>query len=109
MRERGSTIIIIAQRLGILNLSDKVLVLDNGMMNAFGKRREVAEKIRSGRTVIPVRSPQFIAEQKVVLGHPTKSPRESPPPVIARGPDAEENARGHVHERCERLHQHDRA
>jgi PrtD family type I secretion system ABC transporter len=62
MKNRGSTIIIIAQRLSILNLSDKVLVLDNGMMNAFGKRRDIAEKIRSGRTAIPVRNPQLASK-----------------------------------------------
>jgi ABC-type protease/lipase transport system fused ATPase/permease subunit len=63
MRDRGSTIVIIAQRLGILSLSDKILILDNGMMNAFGKRRDIAEKIRSGHTVIPVRNPQITARK----------------------------------------------
>jgi PrtD family type I secretion system ABC transporter len=66
MRQRGSTIVIIAQRLGILNMSDKVLVLDNGRMNAFGTRRDVAGKIRNGRTIIPVRNPQIIATRKSV-------------------------------------------
>ncbi|MFU0504447.1 type I secretion system permease/ATPase [Pseudaminobacter sp. NGMCC 1.201702] len=66
MRQRGSTIVIIAQRLGILNMSDKVLVLDNGRMNAFGSRRDVAGKIRNGRTIIPVRNPQIIAARKAV-------------------------------------------
>lgn len=59
MRDRGSTIIVIAQRLGILNMADKVLILDNGMINAFGNRREIAEKIRNGRTSIPVRQPRI--------------------------------------------------
>jgi PrtD family type I secretion system ABC transporter len=63
MRDRGSTIIIIAQRLGILNLSNTILVLDNGAMNAFGKRRDIAEKIKSGRTAIPVRSSQVAASK----------------------------------------------
>ena len=66
MRQRGSTIVIIAQRLGILNMSDKVLVLDNGRMNAFGTRRDVAGKIRNGRTIIPVRNPQIMATRKSV-------------------------------------------
>lgn len=71
MKARGSTIIIIAQRLQILSLSDKILVLDNGMINAFGNRREVASKIKSGRTAIPIRRPQIIAARKSVkqLGH----------------------------------------
>lgn len=66
MRERGSTIIIIAQRFGVLNMSDKLLVLDNGVMNAFGTRRDVAEKIRSGRTVIPARSQQVVLTQRSI-------------------------------------------
>lgn len=67
MRQRGSTIIIIAQRLGILNMADKVLVLDNGRADAFGNRKDVAGKIKSGRTSIPVRHPQIIAARKSTL------------------------------------------
>lgn len=93
MRQRGSTIIIIAQRLQILSLSDKILVLDNGMMNAFGNRREVAGKIKSGRTAIPVRRPQIIATRKLVkqLGHKgtSQSARSGP----ANGVVAEEAER----------------
>lgn len=65
MRRRGSTIIIIAQRLGILNIADKILVLDNGRMDAFGNRKDVAGKIMSGRTSIPVRHPRIIARKGV--------------------------------------------
>jgi ABC-type protease/lipase transport system fused ATPase/permease subunit len=61
MRRRGSTIVIIAQRLRVLNMSDKVLLLDNGMMNAFGNRREVAGKIKSARTTVPTGQQQIIA------------------------------------------------
>ena len=67
MRQRGSTIIIIAQRLGILNMADKVLVLDNGRADAFGNRKDVAGKIKSGRTSIPVRHPQVFAARKSAL------------------------------------------
>jgi PrtD family type I secretion system ABC transporter len=58
MRQRGVTIVIIAQRLGVLSVSDKILVLDNGVANAFGSRRDVIERIKSGQTAIPVRAPQ---------------------------------------------------
>jgi PrtD family type I secretion system ABC transporter len=54
MKSRGSTIIIIAQRLGILSVADNVLVLDNGMVNAYGERRDIAERIAQGRTAIKV-------------------------------------------------------
>ena len=60
MRRRGATIIIIAQRLGILSMADKILVLDQGKMDAFGDRREVAGKIRAGRTSLPARNPQMV-------------------------------------------------
>ena len=75
MRNRGSTVIIIAQRLGILNLADKVLVLDKGTVNAFGNRRDIAEKIRNGRTSIPVRRPRITAAARSVrrLGSKTGS------------------------------------
>ncbi|MFL4998502.1 MAG: type I secretion system permease/ATPase, partial [Microvirga sp.] len=54
MKSRGATIIVIAQRLGILSVADSVLVLDNGMVNAYGERREIAERIAQGRTAIRV-------------------------------------------------------
>jgi PrtD family type I secretion system ABC transporter len=54
MKSRGATIIVIAQRLGILSVADSVVVLDNGMVNAYGERREIAERIAQGRTAIRV-------------------------------------------------------
>ena len=107
MRERGSTIIIIAQRLGILNMSDKILVLDNGIMNAFGNRRDVAGKIRSGRTSIPVRHPQIIAARKTTrqLGHEG----ERSPATTARGLSSRRNPRGRVMRGPNRTIAHDLA
>jgi ATP-binding cassette, subfamily C, type I secretion system permease/ATPase len=64
MSRRGSTVLIIAQRLGILNVADKILILNDGTMDAFGNRREVAGLIKNGRTSIPVRQPQIIAEER---------------------------------------------
>ncbi|MFK0688216.1 type I secretion system permease/ATPase [Mesorhizobium sp. IMUNJ 23033] len=66
MRRRGSTIIIIAQRLRVLNMSDKVLVLDNGMMNAFGNRRDVAGKIKNVRAAVPTGQQQIITTRSSV-------------------------------------------
>jgi PrtD family type I secretion system ABC transporter len=57
MRDRGATIIVIAQRFGILNISDKILVLENGAVNAFGSRNDIVAKIKQGRTAIPIRRP----------------------------------------------------
>ena len=83
MRERGSTIIVIAQRLGILNMSDKILVLDNGRMDAFGSRRDVAGKIKNGRTSIPVRRPQIINARKRA-GQPGQADPSRPSPAAKR-------------------------
>lgn len=94
MKDKGSTIVIIAQRLGILNLSDRVLVLDSGMMNAFGKRRDIADKIRSGRTVIPVRNPQITSRK---VARPPVDVSGSEPSQTAASEDAtaeEEAQRG---------------
>lgn len=77
MRRLGSTIIIIAQRLGILSMADKILVLDNGKMDAFGERREVAGKIKSGRTSIPVKPAQIIAAKGVKRIPGSGQPRAS--------------------------------
>jgi ABC-type protease/lipase transport system fused ATPase/permease subunit len=89
MRDGGATIVIIAQRLGILNLSDKILVLDSGLMNAFGKRREIAEKIRSGRTVIPVRNPPVIPGGKRSARPANEESSEPLQDAAAQGPTAE--------------------
>lgn len=93
MRDRGSTVIIIAQRLGILNLSDKILVLDNGMMNAFGKRRDIAERIRSGHTVIPVRNPQITARKAARSSADVKSSEPSQTMLSESAIAAEETER----------------
>jgi ABC-type protease/lipase transport system fused ATPase/permease subunit len=91
MRRRGSTVVIIAQRLGILNMSDKVLVLDNGSLVAFGNRRDVAGKIKNGRPVIPVRHQQIITTRKGVrkLGH--EKVDEPLSAAAMRSPDARQN------------------
>jgi PrtD family type I secretion system ABC transporter len=73
MKARGATIIVIAQRLGILSVADSVLVLDNGMVNAYGERREIAERIAQGRTAIRV------VQQ-------TKSKPETRMPKVKEGP-----------------------
>ncbi len=83
MRGRGSTVIVIAQRLGILNMADKVLVLDNGTINAFGDRREIAEKIRNGRTSIPVRRPRITAATRNVRRLSSKTAESQDTAAIA--------------------------
>lgn len=46
MRERGVTVILIAQRVGMVALAGKVLVLKTGAIEAFGPRDEVLRALR---------------------------------------------------------------
>ena len=47
MRERGTTIVLIAQRAGIMVQMDKMAVLQAGSIVLFGPREEVLRKLRS--------------------------------------------------------------
>ena len=53
MRERGATIILIAQRAGIMVQVDKMLVLQAGAITGFGPRDEVLGKLRRPATPTP--------------------------------------------------------
>ena len=46
LRQRGCTVVLIAQRAGIMALADKVLVLKAGGVEAFGPRDEVLRTLR---------------------------------------------------------------
>ena len=46
MRDQGATVILIAQRVGMVALAGKVLVLKAGAMDAFGPRDEVLRALR---------------------------------------------------------------
>ena len=46
LKTRGTTVVFISQRFGILHTVDKLLVLGNGIVQAFGPRDEVLPKLR---------------------------------------------------------------
>ena len=71
---------MIAQRLGILSMADSILVLENGKLDAFGERRDVAAKIYTGRTSLPARNKRIIA---ALCGDGETAPAE---PIIAQRP-----------------------
>ena len=56
MREKGATIILIAQRAGIMVQVDKMLVLQAGTITGFGPRDEVLGKLRRPVTPAPPRA-----------------------------------------------------
>jgi PrtD family type I secretion system ABC transporter len=59
MRDRGTTVIIIAQRLGVLAVADKILVLSQGAIDTIGERNQVAGLIKAGKTALPVKPPSL--------------------------------------------------
>ena len=46
LRERGATVVLIAQRAGAIAQVDKMLVLQQGVVTKFGPRQEVMESLR---------------------------------------------------------------
>ncbi len=64
MRDRGTTVIIIAQRLGVLAVADKILVLSQGSIDTIGERSQVVGMIKSGKTALPVRSSSLQARKR---------------------------------------------
>lgn len=54
LREQGTTVILIAQRAGVVAQVDKMLILKNGALEDFGPRDEILQKL--GRPVSPVKS-----------------------------------------------------
>ena len=59
MRERGTTIVLIAQRAGIMVQMDKMAVLQAGSIVLFGPREEVLRKLRS--PAVPVSPPRAVS------------------------------------------------
>ncbi|TXN07161.1 type I secretion system permease/ATPase [Methylobacterium sp. WL103] len=53
LRQRGTTVVVITHKAGLLAAADKVLVLDAGSVAHFGTRDEVLQKLRRG-TAAPV-------------------------------------------------------
>ena len=47
LRERGATVVLIAQRAGIMAQVDKMLVVKGGVISAFGPREEVLMELKS--------------------------------------------------------------
>ena len=66
MKVSGSTILIITHRTPILALADKLLVLKNGSVAAFGGRDEVLKSINTAKTKI-TKLPQTAAPRPPIL------------------------------------------
>jgi ATP-binding cassette subfamily C protein len=52
-RERGATCIVVAHRAGFMNIADKLMVVQDGRIEAFGPRDQIAAKLApAGRPVM---------------------------------------------------------
>ena len=54
-KARGAAVMVIAHRMGIMSVVDKIMVIANGRIEAFGKRDEILEKLKGApvRTIPP--------------------------------------------------------
>jgi PrtD family type I secretion system ABC transporter len=60
LKELGTTVVMIAHRPSVLGLADKLLVLRNGAVDAYGSRAEVIAKLNAGagrRIAVPMHKP----------------------------------------------------
>jgi ABC-type protease/lipase transport system fused ATPase/permease subunit len=65
LKGRGATVLVIAHRPSVLGQADKLLVLRNGAVAAFGPRREVIAQI-NGIAAAPVRRPAAFGVRQTV-------------------------------------------
>jgi ATP-binding cassette, subfamily C, type I secretion system permease/ATPase len=65
LKELGTTIVMIAHRPSILGLADKLLVLRNGMVDAYGSRTEVIAKLNQAnrQVAVPMNRPAPMTAQ----------------------------------------------
>ena len=60
LKQRGSTVIVITHRVGVLNMADRIMVLNEGMLVLDGPRDEVLAKLnkRPPQPQVPAGIPQ---------------------------------------------------
>ncbi len=63
MRAMGTTIVITAHRPYILRMADKLLVLRNGSVRAFGTREAVIAKLNARRAKLVKSTPPLVEEK----------------------------------------------
>lgn len=47
-RERGATSVVVAHRTGFMNIADKLLIVNDGRVEAFGPREQILQRLQSG-------------------------------------------------------------
>jgi len=66
LKETGTTVVMIAHRPSVLGLADKLLVLRNGTVDAYGTRADVIAKLNA---VNPTRQVPMAAQKQVAQPH----------------------------------------
>ncbi|MBV9523307.1 MAG: type I secretion system permease/ATPase [Alphaproteobacteria bacterium] len=64
LKERGTTVVVIAHRPSILQLADKLLVLRAGAVDLFGERGEVIAKLNGANAARAVRGSNAIVQKQ---------------------------------------------
>jgi PrtD family type I secretion system ABC transporter len=66
LKQAGTTVVMIAHRPSVLGLADKLLVLRNGMMEAYGSRADVIAKLNavSPARQVPMQKPMVSAQSQ---------------------------------------------
>jgi ABC-type protease/lipase transport system fused ATPase/permease subunit len=64
LKQMGTTVVMIAHRPSVLGLADKLLVLRNGTVEAYGSRAEIIAKLNPGRpAAVPMHKPVPVQPQ----------------------------------------------
>ena len=56
LKETGSTVIFVTHKTSMLNLADKILLMEQGAVRLYGEREEVLAKIFGGPKVVSAQS-----------------------------------------------------
>jgi PrtD family type I secretion system ABC transporter len=52
LKDSGTTVVMVLHRSGIMGLADKIVVMDNGRMNDFGKRSDVLARMNGNKRMV---------------------------------------------------------
>jgi ATP-binding cassette subfamily C protein len=61
MKERGATVLLVAHRMSLMPIVDELMIIQDGMIAAFGPRDEILEKVAPSRPVTPAPSTRRVA------------------------------------------------
>jgi PrtD family type I secretion system ABC transporter len=68
LKEVGSTVIFVTHKTNMLNLADKVLLMEQGTVRLYGERDEVVAKIFGGPKVVPSQPQNPVISQMPAAG-----------------------------------------